>query len=392
MDVVERIHLVLSECGAPATGSHRAIWELATRLPDERYDVRVWLTETPANRELATELLSRGITVDPLPRVGSRWDLKGRIDLWSRVRRDRPGLLHLHRAGAAGDAFAAALIDLAAPSNLVVTDHSIPDPAFGASGPSGVHGRADLVTIASLGQLEETVHAHAIPRDRVRIVRGGIDRPDDDAESRRAQRWRERLAAGALRPLWVCLGRIEEGKGHATLIEALATLRRRGLSFSAAIAGAGGLATALEERAQRLGIADSTRFVGPIEDPGGLLLAADVVIVPTLEDRAPGVLVEAMARGRVVVATATLGIAEAVENGRDGILVPPGDAEALAQALEMLARKPDLSTRLGAAAVRRIEAERSWSSIVEEYEAVYDEALGFATFVPALEREARAHR
>ncbi len=81
-----------------------------------------------------------------------------------------------------------------------------------------------------------------------------------------------------------------------------------------------------------------------------------------------------------MVASAVGGIPEVVEDNRSGVLVPAGDPSALASALELLQRRADAASRIGAEGARRVRDQFTWELAVEAYEAVYDETLGLATF------------
>jgi len=174
-----------------------------------------------------------------------------------------------------------------------------------------------------------------------------VDTPDEAAERPAVRRVREELGAGVLRPLWVCAGRLEEQKGQDVLLDALAEVRRRGLEFVAVLAGDGSLRPALEQRARTLGLEANVRFAGQVEDLGPLLGAADVVALPSRWEGMPLVLLEALARGRPVVASAVGGVPEVVTDGEHARLVPPGDVAALATALETFHRHPDEALRMG---------------------------------------------
>ena len=167
------------------------------------------------------------------------------------------------------------------------------------------------------------------------------------------------------------------------LLEALAELRRRGLEFVAVLAGEGSQRAALESRVLALGLGTRVCFLGQVEDLGPLLAAADAVVLPSRWEGLPLVLLEAMARGRPVVATAVGGIPEVVGDGEHARLVPAEDARALADALEAFHRRLDAALRLGRRALQRVRESYAWSRVVEAFESVYDEALGLASFAPA---------
>ena len=177
-------------------------------------------------------------------------------------------------------------------------------------------------------------------------------------------------------------GRLEEQKGHAVLLDALAELRRRGLDFTLAVAGDGALRADLEKRARELDLGGRVCFLGALDDVGPLLAAADAVAMPSLWEGMPLVLLEAMVRSRPVVASSVGGVPEVIEDGVHGVLVPPGDPLALAGELERFHRKTERAVRLGRAGGERVRRDYLWQAVAEGFEAVYDEVLGLATFTP----------
>jgi len=149
------------------------------------------------------------------------------------------------------------------------------------------------------------------------------------------------------------------------------------------LAGEGSLRGAYEARARALGLEANVRFPGQVEDLGPLLTAADAVVMPSRWEGMPLVLLEALARGRPVVASAVGGTLEVVTDGEHARLVPPDDPQALATALEAFHRHPDAALRLGRRAAARVREDFTWPRVVEAFESVYDEALGLASFEPA---------
>ena len=116
--------------------------------------------------------------------------------------------------------------------------------------------------------------------------------------------------------------------------------------------------------------------VGPVDDVGPYYERAAVVAVPSRREGYGMVAREAMAHGRVVVASAVGGLSDAIDDGVDGVLVPPRDVASLRAALERLLGDPELRARLGAAA--RAKAEREWSreAMADALVRVYEEAVG----------------
>jgi glycosyltransferase involved in cell wall biosynthesis len=388
------VRVLLVESGRAVGGTERVVWELATRLPEVRFDVRVWLSDDPGVDELAVALEQADVPVDRVAEVESRWDWKGMLATWSRLRALKPDLVHIHHVWPAADRYLSMIARTAGVSNLVVTEH-----IMGESHSRGQQAlkrdelkNADAVTAVTGAIVDTLVRDYGIERSLVRVIPNGADLPDEEREAELARRWRERFLANPLKPLWVVAGRLEEQKGHDLLLEALVPLLRIGLDFSLVIAGDGSRRSWLEQRALSLGLSPRVQFVGQLDDVGPLLAAADGVVLPSRWEGLPLVLLEAMARGRPIVATAVGGVADAIEDGVTGTLVPPNDVGALAAALEHLHRRADRAWRLGQAAAEVAHDRYSWHAVVDAYESIYDEALGLATVTPEGRSAARASR
>ena len=121
----ERLKVVLAESGRSVGGTERVVWELATRLSPQRFDVRVWLSPVPELDEFAAALQGRGLAVDRVAEVDSRWDWRGMLDTWLRLRRLRPALLHVHHVWPAADRYLFMLTRAAGVPHVVVTEHIV---------------------------------------------------------------------------------------------------------------------------------------------------------------------------------------------------------------------------------------------------------------------------
>ena len=388
------VSVLLAESGRAMGGTERVVWELATRLPRERFDVTVWLPGAPGLDELAASLDAREVRVERVSEVESRWDWKGMFFTWRRLQRRRPALLHLHHVWPASDRYLPSLAEAAGVPHLVLTEHIVGQPH--SAGQKLLKrrelARADAVTAVCGAVAESLVRDYGVPRERIRVVPNGADAPEEGAEHDAARRMRLSLGASAIRPLWVCAARLEEQKGHAVLMEALAEVKRRGLDFVVALAGEGSLRAGLERSVAELGLTDCVRFLGMVEEIGPLLSAADAVVMPSRWEGLPLTLLEALARGRPVVASAVGGIPEVIEDRVSGRLVPPGDVVALTEALEWLHRRADLAAALGREGAARVRESFTWERVVQSFEEVYDEVLGLASFAPAGVPGARAGR
>jgi glycosyltransferase involved in cell wall biosynthesis len=171
------------------------------------------------------------------------------------------------------------------------------------------------------------------------------------------------------------LGVVSERKGVPTLLEALTRAPLAALDWRVTIAGNGEVEKYRAEAA-RLGLADRVTFVGWVDESGArrLLAEADVFVLPSRNEGLPVAILEAMAYGLPVVATAVGSIADAVVQGKTGILVQPGDAGALAEALQALIERPAWRQDLGAKARGRYEQHFEISAFNERLAEIFHHA------------------
>jgi glycosyltransferase involved in cell wall biosynthesis len=175
--------------------------------------------------------------------------------------------------------------------------------------------------------------------------------------------------------LLLAVGNLIERKGHIVLLEALDRLEREGLRAGWRLAIAGGRGGEQQERLARFvmerGMADRVHILLHREDIPDLQAAADIFVMPSLWEGLPLAVLEAMHAGNPVIASATSGIPEAVTDGAEGLLVPPGDAGALAGALRRVLEDGEFRRRLGEGAKRRAEREFTIAAMTGAYERLY---------------------
>ena len=232
---------------------------------------------------------------------------------------------------------------------------------------------ADRVLSVSSRLAERIARETAFPLERIRVIRNGVDVErfgHVDRSSARAT-----LGLPADQPMLVTVGRLVPVKDHETLIQAMALLRRDGVSAMLAIAGDGPLLEPLKARAAALGLDAQVRFLGHRPDVEVVLGAADIFVLSSKSEGLSNTILEAMASGLPVVATRVGGADEMVREGQTGYLVAPHSPHALADALESLVRSRGVRQAMGAAGRRRVEAEFSLAAMVSRYEAMYAEAV-----------------
>ena len=210
-----------------------------------------------------------------------------------------------------------------------------------------------------------------IPADRLAMIYSGIADeapPAVDPAEVRAELGIERDA-----PLILFAGRLAPQKGVADLIAALDLLQYGMPELQTLIVGDGPLRAQLEETAQAFRLERAVHFLGHRNDVPRLLAAADLLVLPSLYEGLPNVVLEAMQFAKPVVATAAPGTTEVVEHDRTGLLVPPGTPSALAQAIRTVLRDPDLARRLGTAGHARVDAEFRAGTMITRFADLYEE-------------------
>src|SRR5215203_1627961 len=176
--------------------------------------------------------------------------------------------------------------------------------------------------------------------------------------------------AGLRRPRVLFVGRLAAQKGVRTLVEAAGLLEDP--SALVLLVGDGPERKALECEAKRLGVADRLHFVGFVahERVPAVLAHADLLVLPSLYEELGTVLLEAMQAALPIVASKTGGSPDVIEEGVNGLLVPPGEPEALAHAIDRLLAERDLARRLSEVAQERVK-DYDWEVLAERVLRVY---------------------
>jgi L-malate glycosyltransferase len=165
---------------------------------------------------------------------------------------------------------------------------------------------------------------------------------------------------------------LRPNKYPQVLVEACGLLARRGLPVRLFVAGDGVLRPRLEALSRQLGIADRTHWLGHLASPERLLQSADIFLLASIDEAFGFVLAEAMACGVPVVATRSGGIVEVVEHGTTGLLAPPLDPEAFADAIEKLAEDDQLRRDMGERGIDRVRRKFTVEALTENTMRIYD--------------------
>jgi glycosyltransferase involved in cell wall biosynthesis len=228
----------------------------------------------------------------------------------------------------------------------------------------------DREVCVSKGVRRFTERCARIPAQKLCVIPNGVDLPAIDAV-----RPADLTALGCRpgRPTIAYVGRLDPQKGLSHLLRALAGLSQT--AWQLVLAGDGPQRTELETFVASLGLADRVRFLGWRPDALSIVAACDLFVMPSLWEGMPNAVMEAMALGKCVVATAVEGTEDLMEDGVSGLLVPARQSQALAEAIRRALADADLRDRLGAAARERIRAHYSIDRVVAQHDALYQSLL-----------------
>jgi glycosyltransferase involved in cell wall biosynthesis len=215
-----------------------------------------------------------------------------------------------------------------------------------------------------------------LPDRKVVVIENGCDLARFDPDRLPPAGLKKSLEFGESDLVLVVAARLEPQKGHRVLLEALPAVLREFATVRLVCVGDGQLRPELEALVVRLGLSASVRFVGYRSDVADWLALADMTVLPSFYEGLPLAAIESLAVARPVVATAVDGTPEVVLHERNGLIVPPGDARALAEAICRLLRDSRMRRDLGRAGrdwvLTRFNQERQ----VQRTQDLYLQALG----------------
>lgn len=237
--------------------------------------------------------------------------------------------------------------------------------------------RVVLYNYESVRRLVVAAHGEGIPMRRTLYAPPSAFGPAPTVADPAPYGLEELVPRGA--PLVVSVSRHQPRKGVDVLLGALAALKRRGAAFRAYLAADGELLEEHRLLANRLGLSPSVLVAGAISSVAGLLARGDLFVLPSRNEQSGSLaLLEALQAGLPAVASACDGIPEDVVHGESAWLVPPGDAGALADALERLIGDASLRERLSRGAREAFAARFSAEAFTADLRSAYDEALAAA--------------
>ena len=366
------VHLILD---MGFGGAERLAQNLAIAMADAGADCRVVCLDAISEN---TEPLARhGIPIELVKRRQTAFDVAACLRLVRRLKALDVRLLHAHDLSSLAYGVVAGLL-LRIP--VVMTEHSrhyIDERPLRRLEKRLLCLGLDRLVNVSPELARASVARDGVAPDKVTVIENGVDAARFAGGNGEA--WRTALGLAPGTPAIGMVGRLEAIKGPDVLLSAFAALADRFPDAVLVYAGDGGLRPSLEDRARGLGLAHRTHFLGARADIPDIMAGLDILALPSLSEGLPFALLEGMAAGRAVAATAVGRVPEILLPGQrteTGLLVPPGDPHTLSLALASLLANEALRLRLGRAAREYVVRRYDQRSMCAAYQAVYARMLG----------------
>lgn len=355
-------------------GAERLAIDISTRLDQSRFSPSICSTRVvPVDRsgpaQARAQLDAAGVPLRALDRP-SRLHVGPWGSLLTDIRRQRMDIIHAHKVGS--NAWASVLGRLAPVPVVVAHEHTWSfegQPWRRFVDRCLIAPNANVMIAVSREDRRRMIEVERIPPEKVVFVPNGV--PDTAAVSGRDLR--PELGIGPDDPVIGIACVLRPQKNVSVLLRAAARLRREFPRLRVLIAGEGEERAALERLAAELGLAEAVRFLGFRTDVPDVLAAWDVALLSSRYEGSPLALMEYMEAGKPVVAPRVGGVPDLVAGGEQGLLVEPGDPEALATATAALLRDPARARRMGERGRARCRAEFGIDVTVRRIEDLYEQ-------------------
>jgi glycosyltransferase involved in cell wall biosynthesis len=341
-------------------GAERHAVALSIGLKGQGHEITVACS---AGGSLAPELEERQIPICVL----GPGPVKRRIDrtFAGRLRRviatGHFDIVHAHLFGSVA---AATLASIGLGTSLVITEHS----EGGWRGPEEMrvseqcYRHCSRVVAVSRSIEKRLLDVDGVPPDRTTVVLNACVVANGVPTTNLGRR------SG---PTIGVVARLEPEKGVSVFLAAAARVAATHPDVRFMVAGDGSQRTVLEAESRRLGLSESLRFVGAVPDSRAFISGLDVLVVPSLSEGTPLVVLEGMAASIPVVASNVGGIPDQIHSGRNGLLVPAAHPEFLSAAIARIIADPQLALALGRSGHRRVSLHFRHDSMVRQIEDVY---------------------
>jgi glycosyltransferase involved in cell wall biosynthesis len=323
---------------------------------------------------MGLEARSLGIPTESLEVRRGIPDPRGLMRLVRIARAWKPDVVHSHMVHA--NLLARAMRLFAPVPALLSTIHNIYEGGRLRMGAYRLtNGLVDHMTIVSEAAADRFVSERIVPRELLTVVPNGVDIDLFRTPPETRDAIRRSLGLGE-EFVWLAVGRFELAKDYPNMLRAFARVRERYPEAILLLVGRGSLQPETEALADSLGLRPAVRFLGVRQDIPQVMSAADGYVMSSAWEGMPMVLLEAAAAGLPIVATMVGGNLEVVSDGETGFLLPPGDSDALSEAMLRLMGVPEADRRaMGAKGRERVRAHYGLARVADRWEGLYRDVL-----------------
>lgn len=363
---------VLELCSSLAAGgAERLVYDLVRSFDPARCEARVCALSVVQGNPLQSEFAQIGV---PTYVLGARKMYAPGLyrALVRYIRAERIDLIHTHLTSAD---FVGRLVGRATGVPVISTMHNMPEDYERQAVYRYWLERSTCALAAHLVACSESIRTMYVRRWRIAegqisTIKNGVT-VDGFLDLDTGVTARD-INAG---PLITTVGRLMEQKAHHVLLAAARIVLNVRPDARFLIVGSGPLEQQLKNQARDLGVAGQVEFAGTRHDIAAILGQSDIFTLSSAWEGLPISAIEAMAAARPVVLTNVGGVPDLVTSGVEGLLVPPGDPVALAQALLALLSNPEARRKMGQAARVRVRRECNMSTTVAQYENLFAQVL-----------------
>jgi len=361
-------------------GLERLLLQLVVPLRREGFDIELVVLyrrgdSMPSLHPLVVEARRRGVKAEQLD-GGPKLPLRGVLYVANKLRKEGFALLHTH------DYKTDLLGLLAARLARIPCVATVHGYVF-VSRRLRIYRMLDLLVLRFFSrvitvseELRQQLLTASLRRERVITVHNAINPLAFISQGIQSiSRLRRQLGIREDQPLIAVVGRLIPGKGHRYFLAAAKQVLQARPEARFLVVGEGPLRGKLEAMNVTLGIQHAVSFLGFRQDVAAFMQASDLIVLPSLEEGLPVVLLEALALARPVVATAVGGVPEVVKHEETGLLVPPRDADELARAMLYLLDHPDEGARMGRKGQEIVARDFAVEAMAEKIATVYRQIL-----------------
>jgi len=354
-------------------GLERVLASIVLSLDESKYEVHVWCLV--GGGDIAGELKEKGI---PVRIMGKRsyYNLSNILLLAYLFRRENFHIIHTH--GYFASTFGRLAAILAGVPVMVTHVHS----TYYEYGKRNLMIErflsffTDNVICVSKAVQRFVVEKEGIRESRTSVIYNGISFPWNGLSSEDRKAKRASVSVSSQDVVIIEVASLTANKGHQFLLNAFQQIYKKNPTIKLIIVGDGPLQSTIQEEAKKLGMESAVIFTGQRKDVYELLAISDIFVLPSMIREGLSIaMIEAMAMGLPVIGSNVGGIPESIEDRVNGFLLPPGDTDKLASAIDTLVTDQDLREGMGKQGRRIFEERFTLTRMIKQIEVLYDHLL-----------------